>query len=163
MRILAIDPGYERLGVAVIERVPGNKEQLLYSDCFRTSPKDPFETRLLAIGQEIERVIEQFQPKALAIENLFLSNNQKTAMRVAEVRGAIIYLATKYGLFTGEMTPLQIKLAITGDGKSTKDQMIKMINLLVKMHGKKALDDEYDAISAGLAFFALGKDRSMKP
>ena len=129
----------------------------MYSDCLRTSPKESFEQRLLVIGNEIEKVIEEYSPKALAIENLFLSNNQKTAMRVAEVRGAILYLAAKNGLVISEMTPLQIKLAVTGDGKSSKDQMMKMVNLLIKTTKKDMLDDEYDAIAAGIAFFALNK------
>ncbi len=157
MRVLAIDPGYERLGIAVIDKTTTNKDDLVYSDCLRTSPKESFEQRLLVIGNEIEKVIEEYSPKALAIENLFLSNNQKTAMRVAEVRGAILYLAAKNGLVISEMTPLQIKLAVTGDGKSSKDQMMKMVNLLIKTTKKDMLDDEYDAIAAGIAFFALNK------
>lgn len=159
MKVLGIDPGYERLGIAVIEKTAGTKEQLLYSDCVRTSAKDTFETRLLALGKEVERVVAEYAPDALSIENLFLSNNQKTAMRVAEVRGMLMYIASKNGLKIEELNPLQIKLAITGDGKSSKDQMMKMVAMLIKMPVKKALDDEYDAVAVGLAFFALGKDR----
>lgn len=157
MRILAIDPGYERLGIAVIEKSQGKKDHLIYSDCFRTSAKDTFETRLLQLGKEVEKIIEQYSPKGLAIENLFFSNNQKTAMRVAEVRGAILYLAARNNLTISEMSPLQIKLAVTGDGKSSKAQMIKMVHLLISIDKKNMLDDEYDAISAGIAFFALHK------
>ncbi|MEN9649086.1 MAG: crossover junction endodeoxyribonuclease RuvC, crossover junction endodeoxyribonuclease RuvC [Candidatus Parcubacteria bacterium] len=159
MKVLGIDPGYERLGIAVLEKTAGSKEQLLYSACLRTSAKDSFEQRLLSLGKEIERVIAEFSPEALAIETLFLSNNQKTAMRVAEVRGMLIYLAASNGLTVEEINPLQIKLAVTGDGKSSKDQMMKMVALLIKMPNKKALDDEYDAIAVALAFFAFGKDK----
>lgn len=157
MRVLAIDPGYERLGIAVVDKTTTNKDDLVYSNCLRTSPKESFEQRLLVIGKEIEKVIAEYSPQALAIENLFLSNNQKTAMRVAEVRGAILYLAVKNGLTISEMTPLQIKLAVTGDGKSSKAQMMKMVNLLIKTTKKDMLDDEYDAIAAGIAFIALNK------
>lgn len=157
MRILAIDPGYERLGIAILEKKSGQKDLLLYSDCFKTSAKDSFEKRLFLIGEKIEKLVDQYSPQALAIENLFLSNNQKTAMRVAEVRGAILYIATKNNLKISEMTPLQIKLAVTGDGKSSKNQMIKMVHLLIKTENKKMIDDEYDAIAAGIAFFALNK------
>ncbi len=154
MRILSIDPGYERLGVAILEKNQGQKEQLLFSDCIRTSAKDLFEDRLLVIGNSIESLIQQYTPEALSVENLFISNNQKTAMRVAEVRGVLIYLARKYNLTIREFTPLQIKLAVTGDGKSGKEQVIKMIHLLLRGFTKKALDDEYDAIAAGLTYFA---------
>jgi crossover junction endodeoxyribonuclease RuvC len=157
MKVLSIDPGYERLGIAVVEKNNGGKEQLLYSDCFRTSSKDAFVERLRLIGLEVERLIKEYSPEGFAVENLFLSNNQKTAMRVAEVRGVLLYLASKASLSIKEMTPLQIKLAVTGDGKSSKDQIIRMVELLIKMPPKKMLDDEYDAVAVGLAFFALHK------
>jgi crossover junction endodeoxyribonuclease RuvC len=94
----------------------------------------------------------------MALENLFISNNQKTAMRVAEVRGMLIYLAKRNNLNVVEMTPLQIKLAVTGNGKSDKDQVTKMVHMLIKLPEKKRLDDEYDAIALGLAYFAFAKN-----
>ncbi|MBU3668756.1 MAG: crossover junction endodeoxyribonuclease RuvC [Candidatus Taylorbacteria bacterium] len=157
MRIISIDPGYERLGVAIIEKTRTQKETVIYSDCIRTSSDLVFEDRLHQIGNSIERILEEHTPEALAIENLFISNNQKTAMRVAEVRGVLIYLAKKFNLSVKEYTPLQIKLAVTGDGKSGKDQVIRMVKMLVKNIKDKALDDEYDAIAIGLAFFAYEK------
>ena len=162
MKVLAIDPGYERLGIAVLEKGTAGKEILLFSDCFRTSPEENFELRLLSLGKRTVEIIELYSPDALSIENLFLSNNQKTAMRVAEVRGALIYVASSHGLSIAEMTPLQIKLAVTGDGKSSKDQMMKMVDMLIKTDKKKMLDDEYDAIACGLAFFALYKSLQIK-
>ncbi|HEY1037618.1 MAG TPA: crossover junction endodeoxyribonuclease RuvC [Candidatus Paceibacterota bacterium] len=154
MKIISIDPGYERLGVAIINKEKGQKERLVFSDCFRTPAGTPFEDRLYDLGAKVESLIQEHSPAALSIENLFISNNQKTAMRVAEVRGMLLYIAKKYRLIVKEYNPLQIKLAVTGDGRSTKDQVIKMITLLIKDMKKKALDDEYDAIAIGLAFFA---------
>lgn len=154
MKIISIDPGYERLGIAIIEKEKGQKERLIASDCLRTSSDLVFADRLVFLGLAIEELIQIHKPQALVIENLFISNNQKTAMRVAEVRGMLIYIAKKHGLEIEEYTPLQIKLAVTGDGKSSKDQVIKMISLLIKDLKKKALDDEYDAIAVGLAYFA---------
>ncbi len=158
MKILAIDPGYERLGISILEKNINEKETVLFSDCYRTSAGSNFEDRLLDLGLRIESVIETYSPTFLSIENLYISNNQKTAMRVAEVRGMIIYVARKYNLTIREYNPMQIKLAVTGDGKSTKDQMMKMVSLLVKNIKPKALDDEYDAIAIGLAFFAYEKN-----
>jgi crossover junction endodeoxyribonuclease RuvC len=153
MRIISIDPGYERLGVAIIDKEKNTKEIIVFSDCFRTSAKETFEDRLFSIGEKLENIISEYSPTALSIENLFIQNNQKTAMRVSEVRGAIIYIAKKYKLTIKEYTPLQIKLAVTGNGKSTKDQVIKMVNMLVKNINGKKLDDEYDAIAIGLTYF----------
>jgi crossover junction endodeoxyribonuclease RuvC len=163
MRILGIDPGYDRLGIAVIE-----KNTILYSSCFTTSSKDPFYKRLLAVGTEIARVLDEYKPDGLAIESLFITKNQKTAMHVAETRGVIAYEAMKRGLSIYEYTPGQIKIAVTGHGASDKSQVIKMIPLLVKMPtqrgrpGDKAatpkiLDDEYDAIAVALTCLACEK------
>lgn len=156
MNILSIDPGYERLGIAIIKKERGVSEELLHSECFKTNKDLPFEERLLLIGNKIEELIVTHKPFTLAIETLFFSKNTKTAMRVAETRGAIIYIARKNNLIIKEINPMEIKLAVTGDGKSDKQQMIKMVQMILKID-KKATDDEYDAISCGLACGALIK------
>lgn len=162
MIVLAIDPGYERLGIAVIEKNKNIKEVILFSECFRTSAKLDFYERLLLIGDRIYEIIKKFSPTALSIENLFINTNQKTAMRISEVRGAVLYAAKSAGLSIKEFTPLQIKLAVTGNGKSSKNEVIKMVNLLTQKarnspKNKVTLDDEYDAIAVGLAYFAYCK------
>jgi len=167
MRILAIDPGYERLGIAVLERASlsekkpvsvGNKklpnEKLIFSECFKTSASIPFVDRLELIGREVARVTGEFSPEVLAIENLFIETNQKTAMRVAEVRGAILYQARLLWLAVYEYTPLQIKVATTSYGKATKKQVMDMVRRLVLGAESITQDDEMDAIAIGLTHFA---------
>jgi len=153
MRIISIDPGYERIGIAVLEKTNG-KEILLFSECFKTKASLPFFDRLALLGGEVLRVIEEFRPEALAIENLFIETNQKTAMRVAEARGAILYQARISGLDIFEYTPLQIKVATTGYGKATKIQVISMVKKLIKGAESIKQDDEMDAIAIGLTHFA---------
>ena len=95
MRILGIDPGFERLGVAILEKNKDDKkERVLFSECFKTSAKLEFPERLFLIGKEIKKIIKKFQPEILAIETLFFTSNQKTVMHVAEVRGVAIYEAS---------------------------------------------------------------------
>jgi len=154
LRILGIDPGYDRLGIAVIEKPLRGKEVVLYSDCFQTSPKETIYARFSKIGAEIARIIETFEPDALALETLFISKNQKTAMRVSEARGIIIYEAAKNGLVVYEYGPMEIKTAITSDGSSDKERIIKMVKLLVKLPEKQTYDDEYDAIAVALTHSA---------
>ncbi|MDO8482982.1 MAG: crossover junction endodeoxyribonuclease RuvC [bacterium] len=161
MRILAIDPGYEKLGIAVLEKDPKGKEVLLFSECFKTSREKSGDERLCALGKEVERVIEEFQPKVLAIEKLFFADNQKTAMRVSEARGVIIYEAARAGLTVAEFTPLQAKVAVTGYGRGTKAQMKFMVEKLIKVGKKIKEDDEYDAIALGLTYFACEKQLSI--
>ena len=158
MRILGIDPGFERLGVAVLEKNKGDKkEKVVFSECFKTSSKLDFSERLRLIGEEVRKIIAKYEPKILSIETLFLNTNQKTAMRVAEVRGVVIYEASRAGLDIFEASPPQIKIAITGYGASNKEQIMKMVKILVEIDKNKASDDEFDAIGIALTAFAHKK------
>jgi crossover junction endodeoxyribonuclease RuvC len=154
MRILGIDPGYDRVGIAVIEKKSNAKEILLYSECLQTSSRDTFYTRIGQVGTRVAEVIEEYCPDAMAIESLFIKRNQITAMRVSEARGVIIYEAVRKGMSVYEYTPLQIKVAVTGHGGSDKTQVMKMIPLLIKIGVKKSQDDEYDAIAVALTCMA---------
>jgi crossover junction endodeoxyribonuclease RuvC len=155
MKILGIDPGFERLGVAILEKNPGDKnEQVIYSQCFKTSAKLEFADRLKLIGEEVNTVIKKYKPEMLAIETLFLTTNQKTVMHVAEARGVVIYEAIKAGLKIFEASPPQIKIATTGYGKADKEQVMRMVKMLVKIDNTKKSDDELDAIAIALTGFA---------
>lgn len=145
MKIIGIDPGYDRVGIAVIEN-----GKLLYSECFDTDAKEDFHIRLKKIGLRIREVINEFEPDKMAIETLFINTNQKTAMRVAEARGVISYEASLKNIPMHEYSPPQIKVAVTGHGGSDKSQIIKMIPMLIKIGKKKAQDDEYDAIAVAI-------------
>lgn len=153
MRVLAIDPGYGRCGVALLEK-GGRKDAWLYSDCIETSSQRHFDERLRDVADECSRLIEKFKPDALAMERLFFASNQKTAMRVAEVRGAILHAASVAGIPSFEYTPGQIKSATTGSGRADKKQITQMIHLLLDIEKPIKYDDEYDAIAVGITHLA---------
>lgn len=153
MRVLAIDPGYDRCGIAVLERVKG-KEQVVHSQCFMTDRSQTFPQRLTTIGTEVERILMVHKPEMVALEALYWGSNQKTAMGVAEVRGMLIYLIGKAKLPLYEYTPPQVKTGVTGDGRSDKVQVTAMVKRLVKLSPGKRHDDEYDAIALGLTCLA---------
>ena len=148
IKVIAIDPGYDRLGVAILEKTIS--EKILYSDCFQTNRGDNHEKRLADIYDFFTSVAKKWKPDFLAIEKLFFTKNQKTAIAVAESRGVILASASKLGLEVLEFGPGEIKVATTGYGKSDKKQIQKMIDIVFKTEGKKRLDDEYDAIAIGL-------------
>lgn len=156
--IISIDPGYERLGVCVLKKnFITNKVEILHSECFKTSKNNDFKDRVLEIGLYIEDIIKKYKTEELAIENLFMNTNQKTALKVSEVKGVLIYVCKKNNMNVFEYTPLQIKSAITGSGRSDKIAVQKMLFLLLpelKQKTKK-IDDEYDAIACGLTHFAF--------
>jgi len=167
--ILGIDPGYGRVGIAVIEKT-SKGEKLIHSECFETDAKLPHPKRLLLIGEKVCEIIEKYKPKKIAVETLLWSKNKKTALQVAEARGVILLEAARFqrmtleesapkghpqGILICEYNPNQIKLAVTGYGKSDKKQVINMIEKLIKLKPKKRHDDEYDAIATALTCAAI--------
>jgi len=153
MRVLGIDPGYERLGVAVLER-DGSSEKLLYSTCIETDKQDSLPDRLQVLGDELEKLLVEYQPEYVGVETLFFNKNQKTAVAVAEARGVVLYLAKKHNCEVLELGPQEVKVAVTGYGKSDKKAIFDMVKRLVKNVPEKALDDEYDAIAVGITTIA---------
>jgi len=156
MKVLGIDPGYGRCGMAVVERQSG-KDVLIYSECVETSAENEFTARLSEVVGTCAKLIKEHSPGALSIEKLFFNTNQKTAMRVAEARGAIIMCAAQNGVEVFEYTPAQIKSATSGFGGADKKQIATMIHLLVKIDKEIRHDDEYDAIAIALAHLAIAR------
>jgi crossover junction endodeoxyribonuclease RuvC len=153
MKVISIDPGYDRVGVAVLEKSPAG-EVLYFSSCIETNKDDDINERIFNIGTELEKIINEHKPDCLAIEKIFFNKNIKTAIGVAEARGAIIYLAKRHNCTIFEFGPQEIKIAITGYGKSDKKAVFDMVKRLIKNAPEKALDDEYDAIAIGVTCLA---------
>ena len=153
MIVLGIDPGIERLGIAVIEK-SGGKEKYLFSECFKTSAKLSHTERLVLLGEEVARVARDWQPTAHALEKHFFETNTTTAMAVAEARGVILYEGGRANLKVFEYTPNEIKVAVTGYGKSDKQAIMQMVPRLLKLPERKMIDDEVDAIAIALTCFA---------
>lgn len=155
-RVLSIDPGFDRIGVAIMEKEDG-KEKILFSNCITTDPKGLPEARLLTIGNEIRQLIEEWRPTSVALEKLFFNANVTTALKVAEARGVILYEAARAKLPVKEYSPQDVKLAITGYGRASKPQINALIGRLVTLPPRKRLDDEIDAIALGITHLAWQK------
>jgi crossover junction endodeoxyribonuclease RuvC len=157
MKIISVDPGFDRVGIAVLEKGK-NKSIVVFSECFTPKKSKNASNRIYEVGIEIAKVIEKYSPTALAIEKLYITNNQKTAMAVSEARGVIIYEAIKAGIALYEYTPGEIKLAVTGYGKADKRMVMSMVPKLVELTKDNAGDDELDAIAIGLTCLAIEKN-----
>jgi len=157
MKVIAIDPGYDRIGIAVIEKEK-KEEKILFSECFITNRKKHLNERIFSLGERINYIIKKYSPEFLAIESLFFSKNTKTALSVAEARGVIIYQAMKNNIPVYEYTPNQIKVAVGGYGGAHKRDILFMVEKLVKIDKRKRIDDELDAIAIGLTFLASYRD-----
>ncbi len=149
MRILAIDPGFDRMGLAVLEGDPSRPTHI-WSDCVMP-PKGAAEERLAVIHDAVRDAVAQHQPDRVAIESLFWStNNKRSALGVAEARGAALSAAAEAGLSVSEHSPQQVKLAVTGYGNADKKAVAAMVPRLISLPPKKRLDDELDAIALGI-------------
>jgi crossover junction endodeoxyribonuclease RuvC len=153
MKVIGVDPGYDRLGVAVMEK-DGGKERLIFSTCILTDKKAALPERIGEAGAQFRSIISEHRPDQVAIETLFFNKNQKTAVAVAEARGAIIFLAREYGAAVKEFGPAEVKVAVTGYGKSDKTAVTDMLRRLVPNIPLKAMDDEYDAIAVAVTALA---------
>jgi crossover junction endodeoxyribonuclease RuvC len=162
--ILGIDPGYGRVGIAVIKNERGN-QTLIHSECLETDSKLPHFERLLLIGNKVAETIKKHKPDQVGVETLLWSKNKKTALQVAEARGVILLEIARQNVVLREFNPNQIKLAVTGYGKSDKEQVINMVEKLVKLKpltkGQKRHDDEYDAIAIALTCAAISLSTDM--
>jgi len=155
--LLAIDPGYDRCGVAIFsieKNTTTRTNDLLFSACIETNKTDTQAIRLLHIYTEIETLLTKWDIVHVAIETIFFSINKKTAVKVAEARGMLLLLAAQHNLSIIELSPQEVKLAVTGVGNANKAQVKKMIELLYKETKKMKLDDELDAIALGLGALA---------
>lgn len=155
--VLACDPGYDRLGIAVLAGSV-HASELLYSTCAQTDKKEDIATRLAQLHTELLSVIKKYKPDVIAVEKLFFStNNKKSALAVAESRGMILTLAGLYSIPVLEHSPQEVKSAVTGYGSASKKDVIAMTKRLIPNIREKALDDEYDAIALSICALATHK------
>jgi crossover junction endodeoxyribonuclease RuvC len=148
MKILGIDPGSRITGYGIISQ-QGNR--LIHVDngaIFTDSGKD-FPARLQKIFQGLSAVIEEYRPDAVAVENIFFSNNAQSALKLGQARGAAIVAGVHAGLPVFEYTALQVKLAVVGHGKAAKEQVQKMLKALLNLP-ETAQADASDALAVAV-------------
>jgi crossover junction endodeoxyribonuclease RuvC len=156
-RVISVDPGIERVGIAILDK-DGSREKLIHSECFRTKKTLSQEDRLVEIGKRIREIIGKWKPECLAIETLFFNVNISSALSVAEARGVVLYEARSAGLEVCEYSPQAVKIAVTGFGAADKKQVESMTRRLVKIASERTMiDDELDAIALGITHLASQK------
>ena len=149
MRILGIDPGFARVGWGVLE-VQNSESRIQNYGCVETSKNTDSQDRLVSVYKEVCALIKKYKPDVLAIEELFFTNNAKTAFKVGEARGVIILAGALQKISVVSYTPLQVKIAVTGYGSAEKSQVGRMIKAILKLKDMPKLDDTTDAIAVAL-------------
>lgn len=160
MRILGIDPGIAIVGFGLIEADRG-RTQLLNYGAITTPAGLPLARRLVQIEQDMKALIAQLKPDAIAVEELFFSNNITTGIAVAHGRGIILCTAEKSGVPLYEYTPMQVKQAITGYGKAVKKQIQEMTRIMLHLESVPKPDDTADALGMAIAHCHCSRSRLM--
>ena len=150
MLVLGIDPGTAICGFGFVE-AQGNHLKGREHGAITTSSKARPEDRLARIFDEVENLIKEKKPDVLGIEQLFFNRNVTTAIPVGQARGVVLLAAAKNDLPIIEQTPLQVKQAVTGYGKATKEQVIYMVTKLLNLKAAPKPDDTADALAVAIA------------
>ena len=162
MIILGIDPGTTRIGYALLNKINIDNISVLDYGCLEIPNKTQTE-RLMIISEFINQTILKYRPETLAIEKLFFTSNVKTAFSVSEARGVIINAAASLNLNILEFTPLEVKMVITGYGKSEKKEIQKMVCRILNLEKIPQPDDASDAIAIGLTACYTNQKLIIKP
>ena len=149
MIILGIDPGLAIVGWGVIEYQNAKFRTIAYGS-INTPKGTRTEERLRLIFEGMNELIEKYHPDAMAVEELFFTNNITTGIRVAEARGIILLSAERACIPIFEYTPPQVKQAVVGYGRAEKKQVISMVTMLLGLPKPPKPDDTADAIAIAL-------------
>jgi len=144
--VLGIDPGTAALGYGIVERTGGRLREVDHG-CLVTSPDLALPERLLAIHALVDELLSLHQPHLLGIERLFFSRNVQTAFGVGQARGVVLLAAAQHGTPVREATPNEVKSAITGYGAADKEQVQRMVQLVLGMSELPRPDDAADALA----------------
>ncbi len=149
MRVLGIDCGTERTGWGVIES-DGRRHRVLGHGVIRTAPRDPLEVRLAAIARALRGVIGEHVPQAAAVEEVFYSQNVRTALKLAHVRGVALLAIAEAGVTLGEYSPLEVKSSVVGYGRAEKHQVQLMVRSLTGLGSAIESEDAADALAVAI-------------
>ncbi len=149
MVILGIDPGFAIVGFGVVSS-SGGEQRALRCGAINTPAGLPLSTRLLQIADDMEALLSEFRPDAMAVEELFFNTNVTTGIGVAQARGVILMMAERQRVPIFEYTPSQVKQAVVGYGKAEKHQVMEMTKRLLKLKTVPRPDDAADALAVAL-------------
>jgi len=147
--VLGIDPGVATVGFGIINETGGVLKPKRYG-VISTKAGTRLALRLKQINEDVSELINIFKPDAIAVEELFFNTNLKTAVSVAHGRAAIILAGEKHGIPMFEYTPLQVKKAVVGYGRASKNQVMEMVKRLLAMDQIPKPDDAADALAIAI-------------
>ena len=150
MRVLGIDPGLTRCGLGIVDGLPGRQPTLIAVDVVRTPADLEIAQRLVSIEQAVEDWIVSYRPTAVAIERVFAQHNVQTVMGTAQAAGVAMLAAARRGITVALHTPSEVKAAITGSGRASKDQVGVMVQRILRVESVPQPADAADALALAI-------------
>ena len=148
MLVLGVDPGSRVTGYGLVQKT-GNVMTCIHAGSVSSSGNRPFNERIHRIYQSLVEVIEHYQPEEMAIEDIFVSKNARSALKLGHARGAALIAAAQCGIKIYEYTPLEIKKSVVGYGRATKEQVRSMSQIILNLQKRCGLDTS-DALAAAI-------------
>ena len=149
MRVLGLDPGTATTGYGIVEQ-RGTRLTHIGQGTITTPAHAHFAKRLVTIHERVAGILAEYEPDAVAIEKLYFTRNVTTGITVAQARGVIALAAAQAGKAIAEYTPLEVKNAVVGYGKASKQQVQEMVKLLLNLEEKPRPDDAADALAIAI-------------
>ncbi|MGF1647007.1 MAG: crossover junction endodeoxyribonuclease RuvC [Kineosporiaceae bacterium] len=157
MRVLAVDPGLTRCGVAVLDGGSGHRARLVHVGVLRTSPDDPSPQRLLAVHDGLDVLLREHAPTVVAVERVFSQHNVRTVMATAQVSGIVLLVAARAGLDVALYTPSEVKAAVTGAGRAGKGEVQAAVARILGLAQAPRPADAADAVALGICHAWRGR------
>ena len=156
MRVLGIDPGLTRCGVAVVEGRAGSRMTAEHIGVIRTPAEAAVDQRLVELEAGLAALVGEFAPDAIAIERVFSQQNVRTAMATAQAAAMGLLLAGQRGIPVALHTPTEVKAAVTGNGRADKAQVTAMITRLLRLDAPPRPADAADAVAIAICHIWRG-------
>ena len=152
MKILGIDPGSRRTGWGVVRR-QGNRHEHVASGTFHLNESAPLHERLLTLDRALEALLAEHTVDAAALEQIFSAKNARSALVLGHARGVILAAVARRGIAIAEYTPSEVKQAVVGSGRADKQQVARMVAVLLN-HREPLQEDQADALAVALTHAA---------
>lgn len=150
LTVLGIDPGTAICGYGVVRAGTDRRAALVECGVVRTSAGDPLPSRLLVLADALSELLERHRPDVLALENVFHGRNARSALVLGHARGVVMLAAARVAVPVAEITPAEVKRAVTGTGAATKDQVGAMIARLLHLAAPPSPADAADGVAIAL-------------
>jgi len=147
--VLGIDPGTATLGYGIVERTGGRLRPVDFG-CITTTANRSLPERLRTIHEALSELIELHRPSIVGVERLFFSRNAQTAFAVGQARGVVLLAAAQHGITVSEATPNEVKMAVAGYGAADKEQVSRMVAVVLGMRERPTPDDAADALAVAI-------------